>query len=412
MSDIERRLLARTINPDAIALAWDEGVRPEWFEEPLYQAVFVFTVDYWRQAQMKAAPTPWALSQEFPGYTVTDDAEETTDYLVSLLQRRFTTNRLQEMVKKAAVDSVKDPVGALKELHGAAYGASETVAPRNLRINMAETITERRERYGKREECPQGLGVTYGIDLLDLYTGGLLPGELAVLGAFSKTGKTMFLLNAAADAVRKGYRPIVFSLELSLEDTQERLDAMFSGVSYNRLTRGHLSIDEMKKLWEKQEELAALGGLAVERPPLGERTVIALCARARQLGCDYVILDQLSYLEPGQRTQSLKEHHSVIMSQLKNEISRAGVELPCLLAVQANRDSFNEGMTLKSFANATEIEQIVDIALGLWRNQDMRANHCMRMEILGSRRSDITSWLLAWELTESTGIRALEEIRG
>lgn len=411
MSDIERRLLARTINPDAIALAWDEGVRPEWFEEPLYQAVFVFTVDYWRQAQMKAAPTPWALSQEFPGYTVTDDAEETTDYLVSLLQRRFTTNRLQEMVKKAAVDSVKDPVGALKELHGAAYGASEVVAPRNLRSDMTN-IETRRQRYGVRESYPQGQGVPYGIDLLDLHTGGFLPGELVVVGGFSSVGKTMFLLHAASEAVKQGHRPLVYTLEMSISECEDRLDAMFSGVSYQRLTRGHLSIDELKRLYEAQEELRALGGIRVERPEEGDRTVAYLCARARQLGTDMLLIDQLSYMEPGQRTQSLKEHHSVIMKGLKTEVSRSGVEIPCLLAAQANRDSLKEGITLASFSNATEIEATVDVALGLHRTVDMRNNAVMQLDILKSRRSDIGSWLLLWELTQRTEISALEAIRG
>lgn len=405
----ERKLLARLTTPETLAEVWDAGVRREWFVESLYGAVFEFTINYWRESQLKAVPTPWALAQEFPGYTVIDDAEETTDYLVVLLQRRYVTNQLQEMLRSAGADQRVDPLGALKTLHAAAYAASETVAPRNLRSDMSN-VAVRRERYERGPEYSQGMGATYGIDLLDLHTGGIRFGELAVVGAFSKTGKTMFLLNAAAQAVRRGYRPMIYSLELSLDETETRMDAMYSGVSYSRLDRKQLTAQEKDVLWTAQDDLA--GKLSIERPEEGDRTVVSLCARARQVGADYLIIDQLPYLEPGQRVSSLKEHHAVIMRQLKNEISRAGRELPCLMAVQANRDSVTEGMSLKSFANATEVEQTVDMALGLWRNQDMRNNHAMRCDILGSRRTDIASWLLQWELANRTEIRAVEEIRG
>lgn len=395
-------------SPEEITLCWDAGVRAELFEEPLYQAVFNFTIEYWQNAQRKQAPTPWALAQEFPGYTVTDDAEETTEYLAASLGKRFTVNAMQNMMRTATATMFKDPHGALKELHAAAYSASEVVAERRTRVNMADTIDERRELYLRGADYPQGLGVTYGLDLIDLFTGGILPGELAVAGAYAKTGKTMLLLNAAVQAVRKGYKPIVFSLELSLADTQTRLDAMFSGVSYNRLSKRHLSQTEMEKLWAAQGELRDLGGLPVERPEEGERTVADLCGRARLLGCNYLIIDQLSHMEPGRKTEGLKEHHGTIVKQLHNEISRTGVELSCLLAAQLRRD--DEEITLQSFANAAEIEREADILVGISRNQDMRNNHLMRLDILGSRRTDNAAWSLIWELTDSTDIRVERQL--
>lgn len=406
---LEKKLLARLTDPAAIAEVWDMGVRAEVFEEPLYSAVFTFVIDYWLGSQMLAAPTPFALATEFPGYTTTEDAEEETGWLAHKLQQRHITNQLQYMLRDAAGNSVADPVGTLKVLHAAAYAASESVAPRNLRSDMSN-VEARRERYLRGAESPQGLGVPYGIDLLDIHTGGILPGELAAVGAFSSVGKTMFLLHAASEAVKKGHRPLVFSLEMSIAECEDRVDAMFSGISYNRLSRRHLTIEEGRALYDAQEELRGL--IHIERPEEGDRTVTSLCARARQLGATYLLIDQLSFMEPGQRVNSLKEHHAVIMKSLKTEVSRSGAEIPCLIAAQANRDSLKEGISLSSFSNATEIEATVDVALGLHRTQDMRTNHCMQLDILKSRRSDTARFLLGWELTERTSIRGLEEIHG
>lgn len=406
---LERKLLARCINPDEITEAWDSGVRAEVFEEPLYSAIWTFTVDYWQKSQMKAAPTPWALAQEFPGYTVIDDAKEETGYLADLLRRRFVTNQLQDMLRTAASDSVRDPIGSLKTLHAAAFSASEVVASRVTRVNMAEDIDARRERYAKLEEFPQGIGVPYGFDLLDLHTGGLMPGELAVIGGRAKTGKSYFGLHVAVTAVRQGYRPIIFSLEMSLDEMEKRVDALFSGVSYNRLLHGRLTTEERETLWSAQEELKTMGGLQIETPEPGDRTVAAMLSRTRQFGADWLFIDQLSFMEPGHKTQTKKEQYASVLKQLKIEISRPSSPLPCLLAVQLRRE--DEEPTMSSFADAAEVERDVDVALSLYRNRDLYNNHQMRLDLLGARRSGEAAWLLNWELTEATRFSARGEIR-
>lgn len=410
MTDIERRLLAKLTTPEDISLTYDVGVRSTQFEEPISQAIFNFVIDYWNTSQMKSAPTPWALSQEFPGYTPLVDVNEETEYLAEKLRLRYVSNQLQDLMRRSATESVADPHGALKMLRDGSHSVSEAVSSRRLRTNMADTVSARRERYSQRENYPQGLGVPYGLDLLDIHTGGLLPGELCVVGAVAKTGKSMMGLHACAQAVRQGYKPLIYTLEMSLKECEDRLDCMFSGVSYDRLMHGRLSPTEILTLHQAQEELASLGGIQIERPEEGDRTVASLLARARQYGTDYLFIDQLPQLEVGHKTQSLKEHHATCVKQLKNALTKAGSEIPCLLAAQLKRGE--DEITMQSFSNATEIEQTVDIALGLYRNEHLRRNGLMQLEILGSRRSDTKKYHLEWELISKTVIRAVEEVRG
>lgn len=409
MTDIERRLLAKLTTPEDIAQAFDVGTRSVQFEEPLSSAIFSFVVQYWQNSQMKSAPTPWVLSQEFPGYTPLAGVTEETEYLAERLRDRFLANQVQDLLRQAATQSVANPHDALKMLRDGSHSVSEAVSARRLRTNMAETIEARRERYGQREQYPQGLGVPYGLDLLDIHTGGLMPGELAAIGAFSKVGKTMLGLHTAAQVVKQGYKPLVYTLEMSLKECEDRLDCMFSGVSYDRLMHGTLSPTEIVQLHQGQEHLKDLGGIQIERPEEGDRTVVSLLARARQYGAQWLFIDQLSHMEPGKKTQTLKEHHGTIVKQLNNEISRSGQEIPCVLAAQLRRG--DDEISMESFANAAEIEREVDIALGLYRNQNMRDNGMMQLEILGSRRSDTGKWMLLWELQKKTEIRILEAAR-
>lgn len=409
MSELERKLLAKFTTPEELAEAHDVGIRAEHFEEPLYQAIWTFMVGYWQDSQCKSVPTAWALKEEFPTYTPVDAPEE-TGYLAEKLRERFMANGMQEIMRTVAPKTLANPAEALKELQAAAFALGELSVRRLTRTNLADTVARRREDYQRVKDYPQGLGAPYGLDLLDLHTGGILAGELCVLGARAKTGKTMLGLHAMVTGLKQGYRPIVFSLEMGLKEIEKRIDCLFSGVSYDRLLHGRLSDEELVQLHKGQEELSYLEGIQVEMPEEGDRSVGALMARARQFGANYVFIDQLTFMEPAQKVQSLKEHHATIVKALKVNISRPGQELPVILAHQMRRD--DEELTLASFSNATEIEQTADILLGLSRNQDLYNNQAMLCEILGSRRSDHAKFLLAWQLRDHTRIFAQEQVRG
>lgn len=410
MSDLlEKKLLGKLLDPNNIAEAWEIGIRGEHFVQPLYQAVWNTTVEYWRNSQMKSAPTLWVLQQEYSGYTPELNAPEEIEYLCDLLRRRYAANELQDLLKTAAETSNSDPVGTLKTLTAQVMAASESMTNRITRVNMADNIEDREQWDEVDPDAPLGDGVPYGIDMLDALTGGIAKGEVATVGGYAKTGKTMFLLNAAAAAVRQGFVPIVFSMELSLKATQKRLDAMFSGISYNRIEKKLLTAEDKGLLKSFRAELKALGGIQIERPDPGDRTPGQLCARARQYGADYMLIDQLSHLEAGHKTLNTKERYGSCLKQLTLESSRPGKELATLVASQLRREDGEP--TIQSFADAAEVERDVDMALTLWRNKALRDNHQMKMEVVASRRTEATAYLLEWELSRYTRIRATEEIR-
>lgn len=408
MSELERKLLAKLITPEELAEVYEVGIRGEHFEEPLYQAIWTFTVGYWQDSQCKAVPTPWALKEEFSTYEPVYAPEE-TGYLAEKLRERYLANGMQEIMRTVAPKTAADPAEALKELQSAAYSLTEMTVRRVTRTNLADTVAKRREAYAHVQAYPQGQGAPYGLDLLDFHTGGILPGELCIVGARAKTGKTFMGLHAMVTALKQGYTPLIFSLEMSLDEIEKRIDALFSGVSYNRLIRGQLDDDELVQLHEGQDQLSYLGGIQVEMPEEGDRTVGSLMARARQYGATYVFIDQLTFMEPPQKVQSLKEHHASIVKALKINISRPGQELPCILAHQMRRD--DEELSMASFSNATEIEQTADILLGLSRNQDLYNNQAMLCEILGTRRGDHAKFLLGWQLRDRTHLFAQEQVR-
>jgi replicative DNA helicase len=407
----ERKLISCLTDSAAMTRVWELGLRKEVFTEPVNESIFDFILKYWYAEQMQKVPTKDILEYEFPGVELYGTVEESLTFLVEELQKRYATNKLQNIVRDAAMTSEEDPLGTLKRLFGASYNASESIVPRFARSNMATSVEQRRLRYLTRQE-QESTGTTLGFPLLDAHTNGLRPGELCAVGAFSKVGKTMFLANAAIQARKQGGTPLFITLEMSKEEIEDRLDAIFSEVSYNRLTHGELTPQEAMALRTAQDELAQLGSLYIERPMEGERTVPHIVSRARQIGADYLIIDQLSFMEPINEHRDLTSKHAEIVASLKKEIARDSAgQIPCLMAVQLNRASLNqpEGVGLQNFANTSVIEQTVDLALGLSRSRDERANRLMRLDILGARRSETQAWMLRWELINETKLEIMGE---
>jgi replicative DNA helicase len=292
---LDRKILSHLIDPASIERVSDMGVRPEIFEEPIAGNVFAFILEYWRSSQMSKAPTAYVLEQQFPGFRVEPaDTEEDAGWLAEAMMKRYATNNVQQMCMAAATTANTDPLGTLKMLTAATYEASQTIAPRHSRSDMFN-IDERRLRYQKATEGT-GRGITLGLSELDDHTNGLLPGELCAVGAFSKVGKTMFLVNAAAKARYAGYQPILFSLEMPIAEIEDRMDAMLSGVSYSKLTHHKLHLADLEKLHATQDLVREMGPIRIESPEEGERTVSHLCARARHTGSDLLIIDQLSFM--------------------------------------------------------------------------------------------------------------------
>ena len=409
--DLEKSLLSKLTNNDELKVCWDFGLRESVFEDPLNRSVFQFVLDYWLENTMLLPPTVEIVLHEFPGFYFVD-SQESTRWLIEKLKSRLLTNMAQDMMRNAASIAGEDPVKAIRNLMNESWEASEMTSPRNTRVDLSKTIEQRRARYIQKIESETRLGVPIGLHEVDEHTGGIQPGELAVVSALPKVGKSFTLINAAVEQRKAGLTPVVFTLEQSIPEFEDRMDAFITGIGYGKITEGRIPIDDLKKMKQRQEEFAELGPLYIERPDRGERTVQHLIVRARQLGADSVIIDQLSFMESRRDHEMTRSKYSEMIFDLKEEISRetAGA-IPCLLAVQLNRKAASNGGRgqLDNIAESSDIERTVDIAFGLHRTPELRNNKSMILDIMGSRRSDIKSWLLAWHLGDRTEISVREE---
>jgi len=417
MSDVERMLLSKMTEVSSIRKVYDRGRREETFEDPYHRLMFGFMMDYWQKSEMNQAATWIVMETEYPSIPLEREVEETVEWCVEWLQKRFKKNRIQDIVRRAAQNMDEDPDGTLKQVWQEAYDTRLVVEPRNTMSDMASNVQERRERYNADKDNPNLLGVSFGLAELDEWTRGLRPGELAAVAARTKVGKSWILANCFVSAHKTGLRPLLYTLEMDIAEMEDRIDCLYSGVSYSKFIRRELGVDEMLDLEKARTELEKAGLAPLARPERGDRTVRMMTTQARQMGADIVLMDQLSWIDAehhytGDKAMQMK--HGDLVSDLKQDIGSASAgKLATFIAIQHNRKAAERDQTgrgsLENLANSDLIGQTIDIGLGLWRNQDMRNSNLMGLDIMGTRRCDAKSWLLNWHLNSRTEIRIAEE---
>lgn len=87
-----------------------------------------------------------------------------------------------------------------------------------------------------------------GFSLLDYHLNGLRQSSISILAARPSTGKTTLALNILKNQVRHSRKSIMFSLEMTKEQIDERLLADLTAINYTKISQHQLSNDEQIKV--------------------------------------------------------------------------------------------------------------------------------------------------------------------
>lgn len=90
-------------------------------------------------------------------------------------------------------------------------------------------------------------GVPFKFPALNNYV-QLEAGELVIVGANAKQGKSMFLLNEAVDLLKRDYSVLYLDSELSSRMFTQRLMSNLTGIEYSRICSGQYTAEENDRL--------------------------------------------------------------------------------------------------------------------------------------------------------------------
>ena len=184
----------------------------------------------------------------------------------------------------------------------------------------------------------QLLGLQTGFNNYDVITDGLVPGELMVIAARMKAGKSAFLSNIANHVGNNLNTPVLYiDTEMRTSEWVSRMYAIDSGVSHSKIQHGKVSKVERNLLVTTNDKFKksviihkTLTGFNIEK-------LTAICYKYKKMHDLGLIVFDYVKAPPGSINNVAKEHQIIgdITTQLKDIAE--DLDLPILTAAQLNR---------------------------------------------------------------------------
>jgi replicative DNA helicase len=161
-------------------------------------------------------------------------------------------------------------------------------------------------------------------------------GELVVIQAKYKQGKSVFLMNEVVHKLKNGVPTLVVDSEMPTRLYTERLISHLSGVDLKRIKNGNYSDEESNNIknwidWLKQQPF-----IHIYEPNMSDEKLYSLCKMLKhKIGLTFVVYDYLKSNET-----STGDNYNVLGAKcdfLKNNIA-GELDLAVLAACQLNRN--------------------------------------------------------------------------
>lgn len=423
----EKTLIGLLPDLDSVEFLAREGVSLSTVPTEALRPVVSWALDYYTTSNK--APSIGVIKERW-GDLLADheididvDPEESIEWAVEDLHSSYVRQQAgsfsRRLVTEVTGATPEERVDVLATFASELSAIVQDLQPRTSQVDMRQSadriITAYDEAVANQGQI-KGLG--FGLPLIDQHTGGIHPGEICVVGAPAKMGKSWFMDLVAYNHWLSGGIPALFTLENSIEMTEMRIACIATNISIQELQTGTLSPQDYETLrtWLNDVLRVADNPFYIFNPATVNRTPHAVVQAALANSADAIILDQLTFMESTirKRDQSRAYELAAIMHDLKGLISTGRHRLPCLVAHQIKRDGIKAAektgrLSMSDMADSSEVERSADFAFGLWASEDQRAVNRMEFQGLAARRTVLRSFDLNWNI-EIGLVHALNEI--
>lgn len=201
---------------------------------------------------------------------------------------------------------------------------------------------------------------------------GIRPKELTSVGARPSVGKSAFLLQVAVSVAKQGKKVLYFPLEMSTEQTVERILARYlSKTPMSALKTGKMSREQWAEVQEhlcKVQALESSGNFLIYEGCGQLEEIEAIVQKEKPY---LVVVDQLQQMKALDHFADVRTRFSHMTNSLKRLAMEYGVAvwLACQVNRVANKNAGKEP-TMENLKESGSIEEDSDNVLLLHRDED------------------------------------------
>lgn len=238
-----------------------------------------------------------------------------------------------------------------------------------------EVVVSAEERLEERKKSGSSVvGISSGIQKLDLMTKGWKKSQLIVVAARTSVGKTAFSVELSNAAIKDGKKTYFASLEMEGEEVMQRMQSNLAEVPVAPIEDNTASESDTEK-WNNATKWLKKN----ENETLWIDDESSLCfsqirARARKLarkGLDFMVVDYVQIISSERGRESERDYNRVSYASRMMKVLARELGIPIILLAQLSRkaDEREGAPKLSDLKESGSLEQDADIVLLLWKKE-------------------------------------------
>ncbi len=391
--DFQRHILASAISDKNFLQTHLDAVKPDLFGDEILAGIAEVTSSFYtshREVPSKEAIIHELQNQLAPGRGIVEYKEELDAVYAKVgINPKFYQGKAVEFARVQGVgNAIKEAVPLLESGDVDEIGrmvADAVRAGNNLGENefydyfgqaRTRTVEYISTRNGNKDRLPTGF---YPLD--EMMQGGLGKGELGIIVALPKHGKTTTLVNMAAHAVLLKKRVLYITLELSQSMIAAKFDTRLFGTTLQDIKKKPAAFAKAIKVLSEEftGRFHIIGfptkGMSVER-----LTGVVL----KMGGADVVFVDYGQLIKPPNKRGEVRHELSETYEALRRMAGELAV--PVWTAHQANRVGTAQRVLLpEHIAEDFNALAIADIGVSINQTEEERRDGRLRIYNMLSR---------------------------
>lgn len=423
---LESAVLGGVIDLDAVA-SFADLLAEEDFANVNHGAIWAAAVEASKYGKLSTAAVAKALRERKRLTTV--GGREYLERLISFAPTDLSS--LEAQVNELAGSAMARRVARAGRI-AATLAADDSITPSELERRAVAEITEATRKGSrsksvsllqaiddswKRIEAPKDKRImaSFGLRDVDEMTVGMRASQLITEAGRPGSGKTSAALRATVATARMGGRVLFWSLEMDSTDLSDRMLCIEAGVDVHAYTAGNLTELDMERLTDASQQLARLDQFVrvIDVNATIDDIVSGTTREHSRWPLSLVVIDHLHHIKWHRGAKTEMEALDRAAKEAK-DLAKA-LRVPVLMLAQLNRGvetRENKRPTLQDLRGTGVIEQVSDVAIGLYRdeyyNPDSRDKGIAEVIVLKQRNGPTGTARVAFD-KRFTRFRDLEE---
>lgn len=405
--NVELELISNIVDRGDLSVVRKKGITPDTFNTEEARTVFRWLwEEFHSPAHPGEVPDKERLRRKFPNFDYRpsrNSVEALTQEVLANKMRtelQYITLEVEELLA-AGEDPFLVLTAFLPKMRDLNSQSADTDG-----LLMAGSAALLRQEYETKNLAGGITGIPYPWDPLNVATCGMQPEELLVLYGRPKNMKSWLALAMAVHAYENNRRVLVYSKEMSKEQTLRRSASILCKIDYELLRTGNLQPQKAQEFFEFLEELVNLENSAQN----GQRkrslmfvgdadkkggTVDALAAKAERFGADLVVADAFYLMRDGRTNTRTADWKNIAHISQDLKLMARALKVPVLGTTQANRNANGtHGDDLSELAGSDAIGQDADLVMRCFRGRGPTGRCAVMLTFPGMREAQLNPFLI------------------